>query len=52
MCRLHLYHTMSICLKYLLGVTLQAAAEYYRLMLPPWDANGGSGDWVKSAVRS
>ena len=30
---------------------LQAAAEYFRLMLPPWDAQGSCKGWVKLAVR-
>ena len=30
---------------------LQAAVEYFRLMLPPWDAKGLCNDWDKMAVR-
>ena len=30
---------------------LQAAVEYFRLMLPPWDAKGLCNEWEKMAVR-
>ena len=34
-----------------LSLVLQAAVEYFRLMLPPWDASGTSNDWEIMAVR-
>ena len=30
---------------------LQAAVEYFRLMLPPWDAKGLCNEWERMAVR-
>ncbi len=32
-------------------ILLQAAVEYFRLMLPPWDAKGSCKGWVKLSVR-
>ena len=31
---------------------MQAAVEYFRLLLPPWDASGGSNGWVKMKVTT
>lgn len=31
--------------------SLQAAVEYFQLMLPPWDAKGLCNEWEKMAVR-
>ena len=32
-------------------IMAQAAAEYFRLMLPPWDAKGSCKGWIKLSVR-
>ena len=49
--KVHAVCRSSVSFLIFLTIFLQAAVEYFRLMLPPWDAKDGCKDWKQMEVR-